>query len=395
MSDMSQSGRSPCAPIRILHITYPLVRGGVETWLLHVFERVDLNRYRMDVATHRLGCDLEDAYRSLGVRVFQIARADHPLAHWRSLRRLLKEHGPYDIVNSFVHHSGIDIRICRDLVPVRITHARTSAPAFRDGSILHRLVLRLTHPWIRRYSTHGLACSEQAAIAFFGADWKSDGRWQVLHAGIDLRRLRGSMPNSEQLRRAFCLPPAGPIVGHVGRLAAVKNHKFLLEVARQVIRTRPDVHFVFAGDGPLRKDIERLVTDYGLGAHVHLLGSVSNVPELMRSLFDLLLFPSLYEGLPLVVIESQAAGLRAIVSEAVPAEAVVVPGLVERLPLAAGAKAWAQRVLSALAEPRKISPDESLAMVSATDFNIDCCVDRLIRLYDRAVSDTRSGASLA
>lgn len=369
--------------IRVLHVTYPLVRGGIETWLLHVLKYRAPARYQMDFATHRLGCDLEDEYKRLGANIIKIPRADHPLAHWHGLRRVIEKHGPYDIVHSHVHHSGIEMRICEAAgVPVRITHAHTSVAAMRDVPLGQRLVLSLTARWIRRYATAGLAVSEQAAQAFFGQDWHQDRRWRILHCGIDLAPFRRPAPEREQLLAELGLPATCRIVGNVGRLAPPKNHLFLLKIAQIVVKRHRDVHFVLVGDGPLRSQMERAVAARGLTQHVHLLGSVNNVPELMRSLFDVMVFPSLYEGLPLVVAESQAANLRAIVSNAIPKEAIVVPNLIEYAPLEAGAEVWAEKTIQTLSRPQAQLPDKSLSMVEASDFNIEVSARTLLHVYE-------------
>lgn len=374
--------------IRILHIVYPLVRGGIETWLLHVLNRYDPTKYEMHFVTHRLGCPLDDEYRSKGAKLFQIIGANRPIGHVRSLIRVIREHGPYDIVHSHVHHSGIELRIvATQKVPARIAHAHNTAPAWRQAPLPERLAIALTHHWIRRYATHGLACSEQAAFDFFGPDWKSSPKFHVLHYGIPVERFRQDPDSGRSLRDHLGILPKDKIVALVGRLAVQKNHDFALRIAKKVVAVDSAIHFVFAGDGPLRSQLEQKVKQFGLERNVHFLGAVANVPELMKSAFDLLLLPSLWEGLGLVAVEAQAANLPAIVSTAVPQEAVVIPELVTRLDLAAGADAWAQAIIRQLAEPRRTSPSECLRKIENSDFNIEVSVRRLLEFYEWAVGE--------
>ena len=138
------------------------------------------------------------------------------------------------------------------------------------------------------------------------------------------------------------------VLGHVGNLHAPKNHSFLAAIAACAGRRRPDVRVLCVGGGPLVEQVRTLFEKAGVRAIFT--GPRSDIPRLLRAM-DVFVFPSLYEGLPLAVVEAQAAGLPCVVSDEVTREVDVVPGLIHWLPLAAGAEAWADTALEAARRP--------------------------------------------
>jgi glycosyltransferase involved in cell wall biosynthesis len=140
-----------------------------------------------------------------------------------------------------------------------------------------------------------------------------------------------------------------------------------VEVAHEVLKKRPDVHFLFVGDGPLRVEIQERARELGLLDKIHFPGIRTDVPRLMRAAMNVFVFPSLWEGLPLVIIEAQAAGLRCIVSDAVTNEVSILPEQLQWLPLSAGAETWAAATVHAL-ERERIVRDAALQAIAQTDF---------------------------
>jgi len=376
--------------ISVLHLAGRLNRGGIETWLLQVLRAAKDAGIRMDVlVVTDLPGELDDAVRETGARLFVTNRPLNPLGQFHDLRRIHSQRGPYDIVHSHVQPGGIQLYLARRCgIQIRIAHSHTTellVPALRFHQ---RLVARLTIPWVRRYATLGLACSETAAETLFGKHWRHDPRWQVLHYGIDLKPFSAPNDRRLELRRSLELPDDAFVIGHVGRMSPEKNHQFLITLAREIVSQMPQIYFVLVGDGPLRPQVESWIHQQGLAPRVRLLGSRGDVPDLMMNLFDLFLFPSIYEGLPLSIIEAQAAGLPIVASTAVPTEAIVVPSLVHRLALNESLSAWVKVLLDAQRTGLPIPRDQSLSLVKQSDFNIDICTERLFHIYEEAVRKT-------
>jgi glycosyltransferase involved in cell wall biosynthesis len=161
-----------------------------------------------------------------------------------------------------------------------------------------------------------------------------------------------------------------------------KNHAFLLDIAKEVIKARPEVRFLLIGDGPLRSQMEARARELGIHRNVVFAGARADVPRLMLGAMDGFVLPSLWEGLGLVVVEAQAAGLRGVVSEAVPLEAFVLREGVEHVPVSAGAHHWASRLLKAM-EQGRIPFGEALAGVARSTFAVENSCRYLAGLYSQ------------
>ncbi|MGQ9769476.1 MAG: glycosyltransferase [Thermogutta sp.] len=372
--------------ISVLHLAGRLNRGGIETWLLRVLQAAKGTDLKMDVlVVTDLPGELDDAVRETGARVLVTNRPLNPLGQLYDLRKIHRSLGPYTIVHSHVQPGGIQLRIARSCgIPVRIAHSHTTELMMPTLGMHQKLVTRLTTPWVRRYATAGLACSEAAATTLFGKDWRQDPRWQVLHYGIDLAPFQRTADHGRDLRRSIGIPEDAFVVGHVGRMSPEKNHRFLVTLAGEILKRIPQAYFVLVGDGALRSQVMEWIQREGLTTRVRILGSRGDIPHLMTNLFDVFVFPSLYEGLPISIIEAQAAGLPIVASEAVPQEAIVVSELVRRLSLSEPPAKWVEALTAVLQTARMVDRQHALSAVAQSDFNINVCTARLFRFYEKA-----------
>jgi glycosyltransferase involved in cell wall biosynthesis len=336
--------------MRILHVVGKLDYGGAETWLVQILRHIDRQKYQMDFLGHTTDPGAYDAeVRALGARTIPCLSPSNPLQYAFNFRRLLREHGPYDVVHSHVHHySGYVLMLAATAgVKVRIAHSHSDTrSAEASKSVERRAYLRAMRTMIRAFATRGLAVSAEAGCDLFAPQWRDrTDKWQLQYLGIDLSKFEIEV-NAEEVRRSLGIPPDALVIGHVGRFCEPKNHAFLVEIAREVVRMEPRSCFLLVGDGPLRAAIEEKVRNYGLARHFVFAGLRSDVPTLMKGVMDVFLFPSLYEGLPLAVLEAQAAGLTGVVSDIVPRESDVIPDLVDRLSLRHSASTWAHALLA-------------------------------------------------
>jgi len=366
-------------PIKILHCLGTLDPGGVETWLLSVLRSIDRNQFQFDFCTlgERAGL-YADEIEQAGAKVIRC-----PLAEYWSLgsrfKRILRD-GQYHVVHSHAHFfSGVLLRWARARgVPIRIAHSHTSYDEYAERP-LRRYYRDLMLRWIQRYCTHGLAASRTAADELFTESWPEDDRFKVLHCGIDLTLFQDNF-DKDQLRNELGIPLDAPVVGHVGRFVKPKNHRFLLEVAGNILKMRSDIHFLFVGDGPLRAEIETQSRDAGISNNVHFAGTRTDIPRLMRACMDAFIFPSLWEGFGLVLIEAQAAGLPCIVSNTVSVETSIFHEQMIRLPLSDDKKEWAIKTIDALTV-RPVASQLATRALEQTDFCIRASSAQLEQLY--------------
>lgn len=373
------------APVRILHVVGALNRGGVETWLMHVLRHIDRDRFRFDFLTHTTQpAAYDDEARALGARIIPCLHPSQPLQYGRRFKQILRQHGPYDVLHSHVHHfSGYPLRLAAQAgVPMRIAHSHNDTVAAESAaSPARRAYLALMEYWVRRHATTELACSELAAAALFGPTWEQNQRLRLLYYGIDLAPFRAPV-DPAACRAELGLPPDARVIGHVGRFVPQKNHTFLIEIAAETVRREQRARFLLVGDGPLRPDIERRAQVAGLGDHVVFAGLRPDVPRLLRGSMDVFLMPSLHEGLPVAGLEAQAAGLPLVLADTITTELDVLPELTRRLSLNAAESVWADAVLTMLAQRPSITPAEALAQIEASPFSIEQSVRELEAVYN-------------
>ena len=324
-------------PIRILHVVTYMGRGGLETMIMNYYRRMDREKVQFDFLTHRdFRADYDDEIEALGGRIYRLPR----LVPWsgsyrKALDRFFAEHREYRIVH--VHQDCLSSVILAAAakygVPVRIAHSHNSS---QDKNLKYLVKLFYMRK-IPALATQLFACGKEAG------DWMFGGApYRVLNNAIDAGRYAYDAARREKMRQVLGIDPDAFVVGHVGRFDAVKNHTFLLDVFAQLVSRQPSAVLLLVGDGVLRPDMEQKAQALGLGDRVIFTGVRGDVPDLMQAM-DCFVFPSLYEGIPVTLIEAQAAGLPCIVSDGVPVESQKTCNF-ERMALKEGAEAWAAAI---------------------------------------------------
>jgi glycosyltransferase involved in cell wall biosynthesis len=359
-------------PARVLHVLGALERGGVETWLMELAARLDQRRWRFDFCLlgrrpgrHALRVE------ALGCGVRHLPRGPAFAGRFYNLLR----HERYDIIHSHVHgfSAGILALAWAAGARVRIAHSHNTSDG-RPDTWPRRLYRAAARRGFAVVATHRLACSAPGARALFGPRGAA-----ILPYGVatDAPAAGGGLRERLGLNGT-------PVVGHVGRFEEQKNHEFLLEVARSLAELRPEARWLLVGEGPLRREIEFRARLLGLAGTICFAGLREDVPALLREAVDVFVLPSRYEGLPVALLEAQAAGLPAVVSACVPRQAAVLPEAVEFLPLSAGPEAWAERLSARLGDARPSAP-EAAGRLAAAGLTIEQSLAALLRIYESAL----------
>ena len=235
------------------------------------------------------------------------------------------------------------------------------------------------------FSTHIMGTSRQAVTDYGFDDLRfRKAKLGAAYCGIDVSRFKGSYKvNHQALCKEFEWPKESKILLFVGRLNSNLNQKnpaFALDVAKFCIVKSPDIRLLMAGGGEeVRIELESKVNEWGLGEKIRLIGSRNDIPSLMSG-SDILLFPSIAEGLGMVAVEAQATGLRVVASNAVPNECAAIPGMVKFVPLSVGEELWADEVLAFLRKPRP-DPVKCNDEVINSPFSIENSAKKLLGLY--------------
>ena len=296
---------------------------------------------------------------SLGGRVFEIPPYQHVVEYQRELQRLFKQEG-WKIVHSNINALSVfPLRAAKKAgVPVRIAHSHSTSGKGEYAKNALKAVLKTQS---NRYPTHRFACSKFAGEWLFG----KAAHFEVVYNAIDLDRFCFNVEARAQARADLGLVGNQFAIGHVGRFTAQKNHAFLIDVFAEVAKRRDDAVLLLVGTGEAGASVKALVDERGLTDRVKFLGQRSDVNRLYQA-FDAFVLPSLYEGLCLVGVEAQVAGLPCLFSDAITRE-VDVTGESCFLPID-HSKAWIE-ALSCLV-PRKRAERSKLSLKKFDSYDI-------------------------
>jgi len=265
-------------------------------------------------------------------------------------------------------------RICRSRlkaakknnVPVRIAHSHNS----NQDKNLKYLVKLYYKRKIKNFSTDLFACGKEAG------DWMFSGeKYQVIHNAIDSNLYICNIEQRKKVRIEWNIPEDVFLIGHVGRFNAVKNHSFLLDIFTALKKVKEESMLVLVGDGELREKMEKKAAELGIADSVIFTGVRSDVADIMKAM-DCFVFPSLYEGLPVTLIEAQAAGLPCVVSENVSNECDKT-GLVERVSLKESKDIWAKCILNQIGFNRQNTNE----MIKKAGYDINVNAQQLQNFY--------------
>jgi glycosyltransferase involved in cell wall biosynthesis len=341
------------APIRVVHVLGGLNCGGAENVIMNWYRQIDTGKIQFDFAVHaQTECYFD---REVVARGGRILRLPNPSSAGfrqfnRSFRELLNTSGPYAAVHSHVaHFSGSVLRVAnRAGVPIRIAHSHTVNDG-RGKGWPRRMYRAAMKALLVRHGTHLLGCSQAACDALYGQ--AGGGRIRVVPNAIALDAYEGAAARRAETRIQLGIAAGTTLMGHVGRFVAVKNHRFLAQVFAGLTRLDPQARLVLIGEGELHPELRCLFEAVGVADRVQHLGVRSDVPALLAAM-DVFVFPSLYEGLGLALIEAQAAGTPALASDTIPPEADLKLGLVRFLSLQAEPEDWAAAAVSSAGSAR-------------------------------------------
>lgn len=370
--------------IRILHVFGRMDRGGAETWIMHAMRNVDRERYLFDflVLSPEHGA-FDEEIRELGGRVIHIGTPRNLPFFIVKLYRYLAFQSRYDVIHSHVHHfSGLVLTVAKLAgVSTRIAHSHNDlANSAMSLSLFRRCYLAAMKYAIDKTATVGIGVSTKAAESLFGTNYKEKPGRYISYCGIDLDQF-GDTANSTNIRRELGIEADTFVVGHVGSFTRQKNHDFIIEIAEATREVDPNVVFLLVGDGALKPLIMQRIHQYGLDETVLLAGTRTDVPQLMTDVMDVFILPSLFEGLPVVLMEAQAAGLQSLVAETVTKEAEVASGCIDFLPIT-DPLVWRDRILNISKSNTASRKCTDRWRLAGTRFDISESVMNLQRVYD-------------
>lgn len=358
--------------MRVLQVVTNMDRGGLETMLMNYYRHIDRTKVQFDFLTHRQErAAYDDEIEALGGRIYRLPRlVPWSKSYLSELNRFFDEHPEYKIIH--VHQDCLSSVILKAAakhdVPVRIAHSHS---ANQDKNIKYPIKLWYKRK-IPRHATHLFACGKEAG------DWMFSGApYQIVNNAIDAAAYTYDADKRGELRRQLVLADE-LVIGHVGNFTQPKNHPFLLEIFTALLKKEPNAVLLLVGGGEEMSQIREKAQKLGIAEHVHFLGVRSDVAGLMQAM-DVFVFPSLYEGLGIALIEAQTAGLPCVVSDTIPHEAYLTD-LVDSESLSAPAEKWVEKIL----EKRAIPRTDRRAEIATHGFDITTEAVKLQEFYLKA-----------
>lgn len=316
-------------PIRVLHVVVNMNRGGAETLIMNLYRNLDPKKVQFDFLTCKEGV-FDQEIQEMGGNIHRIpyiSDVGHA-GYMKALRHFFTNHKHYKIVHSHMDKmSGLVLRAAKMAgIPVRISHSHNTSC---EGGIAAKLYKSFAGSFINKSATDLLACSNSAAEWLFK---NRNHQVKIINNGINYQRFLFNPKTREKVRTFLNVDESTLVLGHVGRFFEQKNHSFLIEIFREVNKRNPNSVLVLVGNGSLMSEIYQKVDEYGLNGKVKFLGVRSDVEQLYQA-FDLFIFPSIHEGLPVTLIEVQASGMPSLISDTITNEVDLGLGLIEYLPI--------------------------------------------------------------
>lgn len=313
-------------PIRVAQIIGKWVGGGVEAVVMNYYRNIDRNKIQFDFICDEDSTNIPyDEIKKLGGKVIIIPPYQKVIKYHKALKKVLKE-GNYKIVHSHINTLSVFPLFAAKCVgvPVRIAHSHSTSNKKEWKKTLMKNALK---PFSKVFATDYFACTEHAGRWLFGDKEYDKGNVYLLNNAIDLDKFKYDEKVRKRKRKELGIKDDTLVIGHIGRFVAQKNHAFLIDIFNELHKKNKKTVLLLIGQGPLMNEIKEKVEDLNLTKNVIFLGQRDDVNELYQAL-DLFLFPSLYEGLGMVLIEAQASGLPCICSTEVPKVAKVTDNLV-------------------------------------------------------------------
>ncbi|MBL7698726.1 MAG: glycosyltransferase [Chitinophagaceae bacterium] len=373
--------------MKVIHIVENLDKGAVENWLVNIFIESRKIRPEWDWTFYCiLGKEgrLDERVRNAGGKIiYSPVTISHKAKFLKHLRNVLRA-GRYDIIHS--HHdylSGFYLLASAGIkFRRRFLHVHNTDKALPVGNkTVHNLLLRPFRT-IGSYLSDTIIGISKNTLAEFTGSEKIGKRHAILYYGIDMSRFNVPALRSE-VRKNLNLPENSRILLYAGRMNDLKNPEFVVDVLMHLLKLRPDVYAVFIGSGDKEKNVIQKAQTLNITSHIRQPGWYDNVPVLMKS-SDVFVFPRKEypkEGLGLVVVEAQAAGLPMFITEGIVPDAIVIPELAHVNSLH-DPKQWAEQINEVLNKSLPISPEESLELMKNSAFELGAAARNLVDLYE-------------
>ena len=330
-------------PIRVLQVFGTMNRGGAETMIMNLYRNINRDKVQFDfVVHHRNKGDFDNEIYDLGGRIFYISsyKFTNHFLYIKEWENLLKDHEEWNIIHGHMYSTAsIYLKVAKKLGRYTISHSHSTS----NGKGALAFLKDIIQIPLKNIPDTMMACSNEAGKWLYGSDVINKENYIMFPNAIDLSLFSFNKKERAMIRKELNFENK-IIIGHVGRYEYPKNFPFLLEIINKLKEVNKNFLLLQIGNGKNNKDLQTMIKDKNLEDNIKFLGVRNDVADLMQAM-DLFIFPSIYEGLPVVLIEAQASGLQCIVSSNITKE-VDITKSVSYLPVDKGVNIWVDSILN-------------------------------------------------
>lgn len=357
--------------IRILHFELDSNPGGIETFLLNLYEQIDRERFQFDFVTRSVHPANKEVFEKLGGHVFYVTTYKKPFRYMRDIQKILEK--KYDIIH--IHKNS-----AANILPaiaakkysdsVVIVHSHNTRPSVDGAYLLHKLNrARLYH-----LADVHLACSDAAGRWLYGTH-----EYKVISNGIEMQKFCFRKDVRDRYRKDLKIDTKDFVIIHVGRFTEQKNHRKLLDIFKCITYMEKNCRLILVGTGPTQNEIKEYAQKLGMGKRTLFLNNRDDVNYLLMAA-DCFVMPSLYEGLPFAAIEAQATGIPVYLADTISQETSVSDGV-----------QWfsledSDREIANLIRIKKVPEQvriEKNKILQGSPYNIKVSVEQMQKVYDK------------
>lgn len=370
--------------IKICHVVGGLHGGGVEAVIYNHFSHMDLDKFEVHVISNSPSIEeCENDFKELGciIHVLPERRKDF-IGNLKQTIHIFKKY-KFDVLHVHMnlncfYHTFLG-KICG--IPIRIAHAHlVEYPKSPIKKAIDGVKKRLTRWTANRY----FACGKSAATYLFGAKNVNQENVYILNNAISVSNFSYDEAMRNKIREELGISDSTLVLGHIGRFTEQKNHDFLIEIFSEVVRKTDDTLLLLFGKGELEDDIKKKVNELGLSDYVKFMGVHNDVYKYYQAM-DAFVFPSLYEGLGIVLVEAQTAGLYCYSADTVPPE-VKISDLVRFIPLQKKPTYWCEKILMNGMNPNRTGMQK---YVERAGYEINLSSKKLQKWYIDSVNNLK------
>lgn len=368
--------------IKILMVLANTRMEGAQAFILNILRNIDQHKYHIDFAINFYaeydGIELECRKYGCEFYILPYFKVYNYLKYCNQWDKFLSTH-KYDIVYAHSTNSASFIlKIAKKYNMKTIAHSHSAG--YR-GSIIEQYAKRFFAKGTKKVADYWFACSEEAALRLYGKDYDKSKRYYSIPNSIDPIKYLFDTKIRKSIRDKINVTDDEFLCGHVGSFTTPKNHIFLVDIFADILKNNPQAKLICCGAGILRENIVEYAQKLCILDRILFVGVVQNVNEYMMAM-DCFVFPSIFEGFPVSILEAQATGLPIVMSDVITHE-VDLTILIHRMNLLQSPSEWSNVILNTSANDRRLF---NSAIIN-TKYNIKQTIKVFEKLYTQLVNE--------